>query len=52
MKFEGFWKEYFEDLYKGYTQEQVADRMCGFDGIWRGNYLGGEATGRVENDKR
>ena len=22
--------------------------MCGFDGIWRGNYLGGEPIGRAE----
>ena len=22
--------------------------MCGFDGIWRGNYFGGEPIGRAE----
>ena len=35
------WKEYFEDLYKIDTQEQVAVQMCGFEGIQRGNYFGG-----------
>ena len=27
------WKDYFEDLYNIYTQEQVAVNMCWFDGI-------------------
>ena len=31
--------EYFEDLYNIDTQEQVIVHMCGFDGIWRVNYL-------------
>ena len=31
------WKEYFEDLYNIYTQEEIAVPMCGFDGIRRGN---------------
>ena len=35
-----FWKEYFEDLCNINTQEHVAVRMCGFDGIRRGNYFG------------
>ena len=26
--------------------------MCGFDGIWRGNYFGGELIGRAEVDVR
>ena len=30
------WKEYFEDLYNIDTQEEVAVKMCGLDGIWRG----------------
>ena len=30
------------------TEEQVAAHMCGFDGIRRGNYLGGEPIGRAE----
>ena len=42
------WKEYFEDLYNAYTQEQVEVQMCGFDGIQKGNYFGGETIGRVE----
>ena len=41
------WKEYFEDLYNIDTQEQVEVHMCGFDGIWRGNYCGGEPIGRA-----
>ena len=35
-------KEYYEDLYNIDTQEQVAVHMCGFDGVRRGNYFGGE----------
>ena len=41
-------KEYFEDLYYIKTQEQVALHMCGFNGIRRGNYFGGEPIGRAE----
>ena len=26
--------------------------MCGFDGIWRGNYFGGEPIGRTEIEVR
>ena len=44
------WKEYFEDLYNIDTQEEVAVHMCGFDGIRRGNYFGGDQTGRAEVD--
>ena len=46
------WKEYFEDLYNIDTQEQVAVYMCGFDGIWRGNYFRGELKGRAEVEVR
>ena len=46
------WKEYFKDLYNIDTQEQVAVQMCGFDGIWRGNYFGGEPIGRAEVEVR
>ena len=46
------WKEYFEDLYNIDTQEQVAVPMCGFDGIRRGYYFGGEPIGRVEIEVR
>ena len=34
------------------TQEQVAVYMCGFDGIQKGNYFGGEPTGRAEVEMR
>ena len=40
-------KEYFEDLYNINTEDEVAAHMCGFDGIRRGNYFGGEPIGRV-----
>ena len=46
------WKEYFEDLYNIDTQEEVAVNMCGFDGIWRGNYFRGEPIGRAEVEVR
>ena len=26
--------------------------MCGFNGIWRGNYFRGEAIGRTEDEVR
>ena len=42
------WKEYFKDMFNKDTEEQVAAHMCGFDGIRRGNYLGGEPIGRAE----
>ena len=44
------WKEYFEDLYN--IDNQVAMQMCGFDGIQRGNYFGGEPIGRVKVEVR
>ena len=46
------WKEYFEVLYNIDTQEQVAVHICGFDGIWRGNYFRGEPIGRAEVEVR
>ena len=42
------WKEYFEDLYNINTQEEVAVHMCGFGGVRRSNYFGGEPIGRAE----
>ena len=42
------WKEYYEDLYNIDTQEQVAIPLCGFDGVQRGNYFGGELIRRME----
>ena len=45
-------KEYFLDLYNIDTQELVAVHMCGFDGIQRGKYFGGEPIGRVEVEIR
>ena len=36
------WKEYFENTCNIDTQECVSVYICGFDGVQRGNYLGGE----------
>ena len=46
------WKEYFEDLYNIDTRELDAVHMCGFDGIWRGNYFRGEQIGRTDAEVR
>ena len=40
------WKEYFEDLYNVDTRE--LRNMYGFEGIWRGNYFGGDPIGKAE----
>ena len=42
------WKEYFENLYNIDTQEQVAAHICGFVGVQRGNYFGGEKIRKNE----
>ena len=34
------------------TQEEVVVHMCGFDGLWRGNYFRGEPIGRAEVEVR
>ena len=44
--------DYFENLYNINTQEHVAVHMCGFDGIRRGNYFGGEPIGRAKVEVR
>ena len=46
------WKDYFEDLYKIVTQEQVAVHMCFFDGVRRGGYFRGEPNSRTETEVR
>ena len=46
------WRKYFEDLYIIDTQEEIVIHMCGFDGIRRGNYFGGEPVGRAEVEVR
>ena len=46
------WKEYFEDLYNIDTQELVAVHMCSFDGVRRGNYVGGELIRGTEVEVR
>ena len=47
VKHEGFGRSILK-IYIYDTQEHVAVHMCGFDGIWRGNYFRGESTGRVK----
>ena len=46
------WKEYFEDMYNVDTQEQMTVHMCGFDGIRRDNYFGGEPISGAEIEVR
>ena len=41
------WKDYFEDLYNKYTEEQIAIHLCGFDSVQSANYFGGESR-RIE----
>ena len=49
MKYEGFVKSILK--YTD-TNELVAVHMCGFDGIRRGNYSGGESIGRAQVEVR
>ena len=42
------WKGVSEDLYNICAQQQVSVHMCGFDGVQRGNYFGGEPITRSE----
>ena len=48
----GISKEYFEDLYNIYYQEQVAVLKCGFDSVWKGNCFGGQLIRRTEIEVR
>ena len=45
------WKKYFENLYNIDTQEKVVVHMFGFNGVWIGNYFGGEPIRRTEVEK-
>ena len=51
-KVQRIWKEYYEDPYNTGTQEEVTVHMCGFDGIRRGNYFGGEPIMRTKDEVR
>ena len=42
------WKNYFNDFYN----EEVVVHMCGFDGVWRGNYFGREPIRKTEVEER
>ena len=46
------WKKYFKDLYNVDTQEEVGVHMCGYDGIRRGNYFGGEPIRKIEVEEK
>ena len=46
------WKKYFKDLYNVDTQEEVGVHMCGYDGVRRGNYFGGEPIKKTEVEER
>ena len=46
------WKEYYEDMYNIDTQELVAVHMCGFDGVRRGSYFGGEPIRKTKVEVR
>ena len=52
VKLRRIWKEYFEGLYNIDIQEYVAVSMCGFDGVQKGNYFGGEPIKRTEVEVR
>ena len=43
-------EQYDEDTCNIDTQEQVAVHMCGFDGVRKGNYFGGEPIRRTEEE--
>ena len=46
------YNEHYEDLYNTDTKEQVAFHLCGFNGVWRGNYFRGEQIRRMEVEVR
>ena len=46
------WKKYFKDLYNVDTQEEVGVHMCGYDGVRRENYFGGEPIRKIEVEER
>ena len=45
-------KKYFKDLYSVDTQEEVEVHMCGYGGVRRGNYFGGEPIRKMEVEER
>ena len=52
LRCEGFGKKKFKDLYNINTQEEVLVHMCGYDGVRRGNYFGGEPIRKIEVEER
>ena len=52
MKYEGIERIAFEDLHNVNILEQVADHMCGFDGVQRGKYFVGQPIRRTKVEVR
>ena len=46
------WKKYYKELYNVDTQEEVPVHVCGFTGVWRGNYFGGKPIRKTEVEER
>ena len=46
------WKHHYEALCNMDTEEEVTIHMCGFDGVQRGNYFGGEPIRGTEVEVR
>ena len=46
------WKKYFKYIYNVDTQEEVGVHVCGYDGVRRGNYFGGERIRKIEVEER
>ena len=45
LRCEGFGKN--KDLYNVDTQKDIGIHMCGYDGVRRGNYFGGEPNRNI-----
>ena len=52
MKCKEFGRIALENLYNLNTQKQILAHTCGFDGIMRNNYIGGELVRRTEVEVR
>ena len=42
------WKKYLNYLHNVDNQEKVGVHMCGYEGVWRGNYFGGKPIRKIE----
>ena len=48
MEVRKVWREHFESLHNVGNNEEVIVIVCGFDGVRRNGYLGGEVITREE----